>query len=151
MIHCLLPVVAVCVDDLDESCCMDFARTDDADQQLDDEGVIHLPEAYPRHADANWEQLVYAARQVGCLVLSAHVHLEVGAQALSAHVDPKVFASLPLLRWPYGRPKSHVAVEVRYVFPLLDVVQPYLQIAAVELVYPCARDLEGGYAGRLGH
>jgi len=88
VIQCLLPVAAVFVKDLDESCCMDFVRTDDADQKLDDEGVIHLPEVYPCRADAYWEQIVYAARQVGCLVLGAHAHLEVGAQALSAHVDP---------------------------------------------------------------
>lgn len=42
-------------------------------------------------------------------------------------------------------------MEVCYVFPLLDVVQPYLQIAADELVGLCARALEGGFAGRLGH
>jgi len=38
-----------------------------------------------------------------------------------------------------------------YVFPLLDVVQPYLHIAADELAYLCARALEDGFAGRLAH
>jgi len=88
VIHCSLHVAAACVGDLDESYCMDFVRTDDVDQALDDEGVTHLPEVYPYRADAYWEQVAYAARRVGCLVLDDHAHLGDGVQALDAHVDP---------------------------------------------------------------
>lgn len=40
-------------------------------------------------------------------------------------------------------------MEVWKVFPLLDVVQLYLQIAADVHVCLCGRALDGGLAGRL--
>jgi len=72
---------------------MDFVRTDDVDRALDDEDVVGLPEVYPYRADVYWKQVVFAVRQIGCLVLEAYVHLEVGVLALGAHVDPEVIAS----------------------------------------------------------
>lgn len=72
---------------------MDFVRSDDADRALDDEDVVGLPEVFPYRAHVYWKHVVFAARPVGCFVLEAYVHLEVGVQALGAHVDPEVIAS----------------------------------------------------------